>query len=208
MHTEYHWADLETELSRAQGEGDYLSVSPLLLFGAIIGLFSLSLKGLTIWLRSTCGQTHTDINTLLWRTRRNPHDQSGRPGDTQSVGDERMDMAGVGVEGETHRGWGSEVHEKEGSGENDVWENMRADLVLRWRNGERQTSVKSRKSEVGGRTVRLIVYCCLAVIWNPPIFFLVWRSSKNINLCGQARLGIMQFVGLSIPVSLWKIWNL
>lgn len=35
---------------------------------------------------------HTHINTLLWRTKGNPHDQSGRPGDTQSVGDEEMDM--------------------------------------------------------------------------------------------------------------------
>lgn len=42
--------------------------------------------------------TNTHINTLLWRARRNPHDQSGRPGDTQSVGDEEMVM--VGVEGE------------------------------------------------------------------------------------------------------------
>lgn len=46
----------------------------------------------------------THMNSLRWRTRRNPHDQSGRPGDTQSVGDEEMDILGVGAEGERHRG--------------------------------------------------------------------------------------------------------
>lgn len=46
MHTEFSWAVRETELSRAQGEGDYLSDS--LLFSLVpllaVGLFSLKLK--------------------------------------------------------------------------------------------------------------------------------------------------------------------
>lgn len=46
MHTEFSWEARETELSRAQGEGDYLSVSPLFSMVSLLtaGLLSLKLK--------------------------------------------------------------------------------------------------------------------------------------------------------------------
>lgn len=101
--------------------------------------------------RATKVDKHTHINTLLQRTRRNPHDQSGRPGDTQSVGDEEMDMVGVGGGGrETQRPREGEcverkeVHETEGWGENEDQEkgHTTADLVLRWTD---KMIVKSRR---------------------------------------------------------------
>lgn len=64
---------------------------------------------------------HTHKHTAV-ETQRNPHDQLGRPGDTQSVGDEEMDM--VGVEGERQ-------NEKGFMRKKGVKRNMRADLVLR-----------------------------------------------------------------------------
>lgn len=49
----------------------------------------------------TAEQPRWAVNALLWRARWNPHDQSGRPGDTPPVGDE--EMAVVGVEGERQK---------------------------------------------------------------------------------------------------------
>lgn len=165
IHTEFSWADRGTELSRAQGEGDYLSVSHLLSLVVLlaVGLFSLTLKRLSednmsqrhmcvckdsimqlTFLTRSQGTAHgraakVDKHTLLWRWRRNPHDQSGRPGDTQPVGDEEMDMAGVGVEGER-----KEAREKQGGVEiKNGGEGMRK-KIRGWRKRE-SMHVKRRK---------------------------------------------------------------